>query len=349
MADTATWHLVRQGQERPFAIEGDVIVGRSKQADLRVSDGFVSRRHARLWLEDGNLMVEDLGSANGTFVNGVRISTRVRLDPGDQISFDETEYQVEQERIPVDPGAPLLRAGRTPTAPPAIASGPDRPEVQAPARRPAEETADFAMEFGEEFGEACAEQDSTAEAPMDLSIGNARPATETGQAAARPGACVIMSPDEAPSHRPPPPDPVSVTSASGETVGLLGLSGPVEGQLYQLAEGRVSIGRSPECDIHVDEGSISKRHAELHVQPGNSRIHGVSHSNGVCVNGNEVDDVALNPGDVIRLGRIEMMFDRHERLLGRDPGSAELPPWVWMLVGFVGAGAILAVAAWFVL
>jgi pSer/pThr/pTyr-binding forkhead associated (FHA) protein len=146
-----------------------------------------------------------------------------------------------------------------------------------------------------------------------------------------------------------PPEPAPVASGSGETVGLLGLSGAVEGQLYQLAEGRVSIGRSPECDIHIDEGSISKRHAELRVQPGNCRIHGVSSSNGVFVNGNAVDDVALNPGDVIRLGRIEMMFDSHERLLGNSPAGGGLPPWAWMIVGFVGAGAILAVAAWFVL
>ncbi|MDZ7825928.1 MAG: FHA domain-containing protein [Gammaproteobacteria bacterium] len=236
----ATWHLVRQGQEGPFVVEGDVIVGRSKQADLRVSEGFVSRRHARLWLEDGNLMVEDLGSANGTFVNGVRISSRVRLDPGDQVSFDETEYHVEQERIPVDPEATLLRAGRTPTAPPAVASGPDRPEAQAAARRPAEETADFAMEFGEElgeeFGEACAEQSATAEAPMDLSMGNARPATETGQAAERPGATVIMSPDEAPSHRPPPPGPVPRPPAPARP-SVCWSQVPSKGKLDQLAEG----------------------------------------------------------------------------------------------------------------
>jgi hypothetical protein len=67
-----------------------VVLGRSKEADVRVPDQNVSRRHAELRLEDGGYSIVDLGSTNGTIVNGKRVD-RARLEEGDRITLGSTE------------------------------------------------------------------------------------------------------------------------------------------------------------------------------------------------------------------------------------------------------------------
>jgi len=66
------------------------IIGRSESAQLRVVDSGVSRQHALILLEDGKLFLEDLGSMNGTLVNGVSFVGRHPLADGDKISLGPT-------------------------------------------------------------------------------------------------------------------------------------------------------------------------------------------------------------------------------------------------------------------
>jgi hypothetical protein len=77
------------GSEHP--VEGEVILGRERaSADLVIEDPGVSRRHARVQTNNGSVIVEDLGSSNGTFVNGRRISRAVALSAGDEIQVGAT-------------------------------------------------------------------------------------------------------------------------------------------------------------------------------------------------------------------------------------------------------------------
>lgn len=64
---------------------GDTLVGRGESCDVVLEDSSVSRRHAVLHVDDDGVRVEDLGSSNGTFVNGVRVSGRATLDAGDRL------------------------------------------------------------------------------------------------------------------------------------------------------------------------------------------------------------------------------------------------------------------------
>jgi DNA-binding NtrC family response regulator len=69
---------------------GDVIIGRSETADLRIDDGAVSRQHARLVLDSGIVTLSDLGSQQGTYVNDVKLVGTRALQPNDVIAIHKT-------------------------------------------------------------------------------------------------------------------------------------------------------------------------------------------------------------------------------------------------------------------
>jgi diguanylate cyclase (GGDEF)-like protein len=69
--------------------EGDTMLGRSHRADVRIDDDSISRLHAKVTLAGSDIVIEDLGSSNGTLVNGERVA-RGALKDGDKIRLGET-------------------------------------------------------------------------------------------------------------------------------------------------------------------------------------------------------------------------------------------------------------------
>jgi sigma-B regulation protein RsbU (phosphoserine phosphatase) len=69
-------------------------VGRTEAADVALADASVSRRHARLFCKDGRWFVEDLGSRNGTFLNGKPIKEPLPLNPDDRIRIGDTTLRI---------------------------------------------------------------------------------------------------------------------------------------------------------------------------------------------------------------------------------------------------------------
>lgn len=77
-------------------VAAPVVLGRDETSGIRLDgDEFASGRHARLEPARDGVFVEDLGSTNGTFVNGERISGRRALSPGDILRVGETELRLE--------------------------------------------------------------------------------------------------------------------------------------------------------------------------------------------------------------------------------------------------------------
>jgi hypothetical protein len=76
------------GRTYPLSI-GSTVIGRGDQANLRLPDVGISRRHARIDFDGGQVVLTDLGSTNGTSVNGQRVSA-VALNPGDMIQLGTT-------------------------------------------------------------------------------------------------------------------------------------------------------------------------------------------------------------------------------------------------------------------
>jgi DNA-binding winged helix-turn-helix (wHTH) protein len=82
--------LTHEGRELPLA-NGEHVIGRSADVSIPIYSRSISRRHARIIIDGSSASIEDLGSKNGTLVNGRAVQGRVPLSPGDKISVgDET-------------------------------------------------------------------------------------------------------------------------------------------------------------------------------------------------------------------------------------------------------------------
>jgi hypothetical protein len=83
--------LMVDGVERP--LDTSMRIGRSSSCDLVLEDDSISRRHAEIALRGGVCVIRDLGSCNGTWVNG-RAVRRARLRRGDELQLGETVIRV---------------------------------------------------------------------------------------------------------------------------------------------------------------------------------------------------------------------------------------------------------------
>ena len=102
--------LIKVGNSREIPLKAETVLGRQAECDILLTEGHTSRRHARLLLADGEYWLEDLGSSNGTFINGSRITGRVRLATGDRLRFDVEEFDF---RIPAQAAAVAVDEGKT--------------------------------------------------------------------------------------------------------------------------------------------------------------------------------------------------------------------------------------------
>jgi FHA domain len=78
-----------------YDLDGDIVLGRGDRAEIRLEDPFASARHARVY-EQGNIVVlEDLGSTNGTYLNEELLETPRPLHPGDRVRIGDSEFAFE--------------------------------------------------------------------------------------------------------------------------------------------------------------------------------------------------------------------------------------------------------------
>ncbi len=80
-----------------YDLDGDIVLGRGDRAEIRLEDPFASSRHARVY-EQGNIVViEDLKSTNGTYLNEELLQTPRPLHPGDRVRIGESEFAFEAD------------------------------------------------------------------------------------------------------------------------------------------------------------------------------------------------------------------------------------------------------------
>jgi pSer/pThr/pTyr-binding forkhead associated (FHA) protein len=87
-------HAPRVGER--FSLRASTSIGRDAGNDVPLSDEAASARHAVLELRDGDWWIEDLGSTNGTLVNGTRIERAERLRFGDELAIGRIAMRIEK-------------------------------------------------------------------------------------------------------------------------------------------------------------------------------------------------------------------------------------------------------------
>lgn len=83
------------GRSGSFPLVEDQVIGRDPDCAVRIDDTFISTHHARVLWHDAALRLEDLGSTNGTFVNGERVVGSSPLRTGDQIRLGGTVLELK--------------------------------------------------------------------------------------------------------------------------------------------------------------------------------------------------------------------------------------------------------------
>lgn len=102
------------GERRDYPLNGErAVLGREKHCDLTIPDSSVSRRHCELVVEDGRLVVRDLGSRNGTYHNERTIEGDEPVEPGDRIAVGPIIFTVQIDGEPDHIEPPLMDAPAT--------------------------------------------------------------------------------------------------------------------------------------------------------------------------------------------------------------------------------------------
>ena len=217
------------GQAREFAVEQPVIgAGRASDNELVVDDISVSRRHAQLTFDAGQMLVEDLASGNGTYLGSQRIApnTPTPVPPDQAVRLGDVELRF----VPVE--APKL--------------------VRPPARE---------------------------------SIG------------AQAGTMIMAGPSG---------------SAAPNVYGLLRVKTPDgKSREFGLDQPTITIGRSSDNQLTLDENSVSRRHARLTVESGRLMIEDLGSANGTYIGSQRL--APQNPGlvsedQVVRVGDVEIRY-----------------------------------------
>lgn len=130
------------------------------------------------------------------------------------------------------------------------------------------------------------------------------PAPDAPAPEPEPGATVV--------YRPSPPGTMSVGAEEARRQGLARekITLTAGNQAYEVDKRVVLIGRSRQCDLVLPDSNVSRQHAELRQRHGDYVIVDLGSTNGVEVNGNKVESLALANGDVITLGTTRVRFER---------------------------------------
>lgn len=105
------------GTRRSFSLHrASTVIGRREDCDVRIPLGEISRKHCRLVQEGETLKVEDVGSSNGTFVNGQRVQESP-LNAGDTVKIGSVIFVVQLDGVPADEEIVPVATGKPAAAP----------------------------------------------------------------------------------------------------------------------------------------------------------------------------------------------------------------------------------------
>jgi len=268
MADTQP-KLIKVSNQREIAIKQDMVLGRQAECDLQLTEGHASRKHAKFFFAEDAVWLEDLNSANGTFVNGAKITGKVKLASGDRLRFDVEEFDF-----------------RVPSAAPAVDDG------KTQYREPASAVVDAASSGMYKRPGAWADPDAMGDganktkfidpAQLKQMINNAPAGTAVNTAAI---------------------DGPHLHVVSGSRAGLnikltVGESGVREW----------TIGSQADREVQFQDSGVSALHAKVVNEGERWKVLDQMSANGTYVNGKRSNVSYLTAGDRVRFGPVECVF-----------------------------------------
>jgi len=287
--DWALQAVSNQLANQVYRLQPKTLVGRDPECDVSIDNALLSRKHAKIYIEGDHLRVVDLGSANGTFLNGKPIAEAKAL-PGDELRFDQQAFQIlgpsntQLRQETVDDGSTQLRN---------VESVPvNEPVSLIPKTKAAE------SEVSPPQVENKAPLHMAPVVPLTAAV------DET----------LLM----------PTADDTQYLGGAAEPTPALPEAHLVEqSQLlsqfeWPLRESQYLLGRSEHNNMVLADPSVSKNHARLSYTQGHWQIEDLGARNGVKLNGAAIDKASLQNGDQITLGRVVLEF-RMENAALEDP------------------------------
>ncbi len=132
--------------------------------------------------------------------------------------------------------------------------------------------------------------------------------------------------------------PVGVPALGETGAFLLGVSESVDGKVLRLGIGESLLGRADHCHITIADSTVSQEHAKISVRPEGVRVTNLMSTNGTKVNGADVTSAELVDGDVLRVGRVSLVFkDIPASRVEEHPILKHLSAWL--------VGAVVVVSA----
>lgn len=335
--------LSREGPDAtPHEIPpGEVTIGRSQACNIVAEAAAVSKVHARVERTRDQLVLEDLGSANGTFVNGMRVTTAF-LNAGDVVSLGG----VESYGVTIEMGEVAKGSGRFSTSTGMTTTG-SRPRFSVDWKTRYDwstseqtELAEVRLRLAEE--EKARQEQRTRRNPV-VARPSAKEATITPKGPAAPAAKAVEKP-AAPAAAPPVAKPGLPVPAGARTAPPPIAAAPVakappppaaapapappkpasEGRILEVRlsapgvdllvsePGAHDLGRSSEVPLRVSQPTVSRRHARIILSDdrGMAYVQDQGGANGTRLNGKEVGKLApLAHGDVIGIGDVELKVE----------------------------------------
>ncbi|WP_276319995.1 FHA domain-containing protein [Haloactinopolyspora alba] len=114
-------------------------------------------------------------------------------------------------------------------------------------------------------------------------------------------------------------DQAAVDALPAGSALLVVLRGPNAGSRFLLDTDVVSAGRHPDSDIFLDDVTVSRRHAEFRRMPGGFVVSDVGSLNGTYVNRDRIDEVVLNNGDEVQIGKYRLVYYSSQQGFGGGP------------------------------
>ncbi len=106
---------------------------------------------------------------------------------------------------------------------------------------------------------------------------------------------------------------------------FIGQNGDFANQVFELTGQKLTVGRTPDNDLHLPDNSVSSHHAELNIEAGDFIVTDLESTNGTRVNGEKVQTAPLRQGDIARFGNVELLYE--------SENSASLSPLPELRIG----------------